>query len=158
MGATITFSALLTQLINESGISTRKIALDIQKKLLSENNQLKFSYPALISYRNFNTVPSFEKATIIINYFNYPISNEELTEILDYSRSELKKIKLDYDKDVRQGIRLNPKNFDETMTASDLEIMIKQRIGEIYPDESGSINTYISDLIKKDLTNSGYIQ
>lgn len=158
MSANITFSALLTQLINESGISTRRVAIDIQKRLAKEASQLKFSYPALISYRNFNTVPSFEKASIIINYFNYPISNEELTEILDYSRSELKKIKLDYDKDIRQGIRLNPKNFEESLTASELELMIKQRISEIYPDESGSINTYISDLIKKDLTNSGYIQ
>ena len=152
-----TFSTLLIQLISESGKSTRKIALEIQEQLKDDSSQLTLSYPAFISYRNFTTVPSFEKASLIINYFNYEISNEELTEILDYSRSELKKIKLDDDKDIRQGIRLNPKNFNEEWSAAELEITIKQRIEELYGEDKGSINSYISDLIKKDLEKAGYI-
>lgn len=152
-----TFSTLLTQLINENGESTRKVAINMQERLSKENSPVKMSYPALASYKNFTSVPSFERAVLIMNYFNYPITNEELTEILDYSRIELKKMKLDDIKDIRQGIRLNPKAFSNDLSAAELEILIKQRISELYEDENASMNTYITGLIKNDLILSGYI-
>lgn len=156
MGPQITFSTLLTQLVEESEESLRQIAKKIQDRLNDQNSSVKISYQALAAYRNFTSVPSFERAVIIINYFNYSIDNKQLTEILDYSRAELKK--MNEEKDIRQGIRLNPKNFEEGMSVMELEIIIKQRITEIYGEDNGSINTYVTDLMKKDLISSGYIQ
>lgn len=152
----ITFSTLLTQLVNESEESLRQIAKKIQDILTDQNSSVKLSYQTLAAYRNFTSVPSFERAVIIMTYFNYSIDNQQLTEILDYSRSELKK--MNEEKDIRQGIRLNPRNFEDGMSVTELEIIIKQRIAEIYGEDNGSINTYVTDLMKKDLISSGYIQ
>ena len=153
----ITFSALLSQLVDESGMTNRKVALAIQDELKKENSNVTLSYPSFFAYRNFTMVPSFEKASIIVKYFNYDISNEELSNILEYSRSELKKIKEDDNKDIRQGIRIKPSNFSDDMSASELEIIIKNRIDELYGEDKGSINGYINDLIKDDLIKYGYI-
>lgn len=150
-----TFSILLAQLVEESEESLRQIAKKIQNKLNDQNSSVKISYQALAAYRNYTSVPSFERAVIIMNYFNYPIDNKQLTEILDYSRSELKK--MNEEKDIRQGIRLSPKNFEKGMSVMELELIIKQRITEIYGENNGSINSYITDLMKNDLISSGYI-
>ena len=143
----ITFAALLSQLVDESGMSNRKVALDIQKKLKEQNSNISLSYPSFFAYRNFTMVPSFEKASIIVDYFNYDITNEELSSILEYSRNELKKLKEDDNKDIRQGIRINPSNFSRNLSTSELEILIKNRIDELYGEDKGSLNAYINDLI-----------
>ena len=153
----ITFAALLSQLVDESGMSNRKVALDIQKKLKEQNSNISLSYPSFFAYRNFTMVPSFEKASIIVDYFNYDITNEELSSILEYSRNELKKLKEDDNKDIRQGIRINPSNFSRNLSTSELEILIKNRIDELYGEDKGSLNAYINDLIKCDLIKYGYI-
>ena len=153
----ITFAALLSQLVDESGMSNRKVALDIQKKLKEQNSNISLSYPSFFAYRNFTMVPSFEKASIIVDYFNYDITNEELSSILEYSRNELKKLKEDDNKDIRQGIRINPSNFSRNLSTSELEILIKNRIDELYGEDKGSLNAYINDLIKSDLIKYGYI-
>ena len=153
----ITFAALLSQLVDESGMSNRKVALDIQKKLKEQNSNISLSYPSFFAYRNFTMVPSFEKASIIVDYFNYDITNEELSSILEYSRNELKKLKEDDNKDIRQGIRINPSNFSKNLSTSELEILIKNRIDELYGEDKGSLNAYINDLIKSDLIKYGYI-
>ena len=153
----ITFAALLSQLVDESGMSNRKVALDIQKKLKEQNSNISLSYPSFFAYRNFTMVPSFEKASIIVDYFNYDITNEELSSILEYSRNELKKLKEEENKDIRQGIRINPSNFSENLSTSELEILIKNRIDELYGEDKGSLNAYINDLIKSDLIKYGYI-
>ena len=153
----IAFAALLSQLVDESGMSNRKVALDIQKKLKEQNSNISLSYPSFFAYRNFTMVPSFEKASIIVDYFNYDITNEELSSILEYSRNELKKLKEDDNKDIRQGIRINPSNFSKNLSTSELEILIKNRIDELYGEDKGSLNAYINDLIKSDLIKYGYI-
>ena len=154
----ITFSALLAQLVDESGMTNRKVALEIQEKLRKENSNVSLSYPAFFAYRNFTMVPTFEKALIIVNFFNYDISNEDLSAILEYSRSELKKMREDEAKDIRQGIRIKPSNFYEGLSASELEIIINQRIDELYGEGNGSMNAYVNDLIKNDLIKYGYIK
>ena len=156
MESQITFSTLLTQLVDESEDSLRKTALKLQNRLNAQNSSINMSYQTLAAYRNFTSVPSFERAATILDFFNYQIDSQRLTEILDYSRMELKKI--NEEKDIRQGIRLNPKNFKDNFSATELEIIIKQRINEIYGNENGSINSYVTDLIKNDLISSGYLQ
>ncbi len=153
----ITFAALLSQLVDESGMNNRQVALDIQKKLAEENSNVTLSYPSFFAYRNFTMVPSFEKASIIIKYFHYDISNDELSQILEYSRNELRKLKEDDNKDIRQGVRIKPKHFSESISTSELEIMIKDRMNELYGEDKGSFNLYVNDLIKSDLIKYGYI-
>lgn len=156
MAKLTTFSAILAQLVNESKQSTRKIVKDIDNSTKDEQTRVSISYPAFASYKNFDTVPSYEKAKKILSFFDYDISDNELTEVLNYSRQELKKIKDSDSKDMRQGIRLSPANFGLD-SADDLSVIIQRRITELGV-RNRSVNTYISELIKKDLQDSGYIQ
>lgn len=146
------FSALLSQLLGESKQPANEIV-----RLITKNDQtIKISYPAFMSYKNFDTVPSYEKAKTILDYFNYKMTEDELAEVLTHSRTELKKIKESEAKTVRQGVRLSPSYFG-VESADDLSVIIQRRITDLYK-EDGSMNTYISDLIKRDLKDSGYIK
>lgn len=146
-----TFSTILTQLLKYNDKSLRSLVND-----MNNHQDVSISYPAFVSYKNYDVVPSFEKASIILNYFNYDITNQELTDILEYSRNELKKLKSDDVKDIRQGIRLSPSYFGIKET-EDLEVILQKRINELNL-EKNTINTYISELIRIDLETSGYIQ
>ena len=58
--------------------------------------------------------------------------------------------------DIRQGVRINPKKMGLSINVSELELLIKRRINELY-DKDESFNSYVNDLIKNDLIQSGYI-
>ena len=146
----ITFSSLFTQLLMSSNESVR----DLYRSLQNEGNEI--SYPSLVSYKNFNALPTFDRARYILNHYNYPLSDNELTEMLDYSRQELKEYRMDNSKVYQRGIRLSPAFFDDELTVQGLERLIEQRSIEIDPD-SGNINQYIGKLIKDDLIKNAYL-
>lgn len=147
-----TFSTLFTQLLNASEMNVSQLYRELKK------NNINISYQALAAYKAFDTVPKFEKAAEILNYFDYNKSDSELTEILNYSRSELKNYKAQERKDIRQGIRLTPSSFAEDITADELDVMIQKRINELSENGDHSFNSYVSSLIKKDLQEQGYLQ
>ena len=146
-----TFAFLLSQLLDSTGLSAAKA----QKQM--EEQGITISYPAFAAYKNFSVVPPFDKAQAILRFFEYDISEQDLKDILDNSRSELKKLKLDNQADIRTGIRLTPRSFSKDLEAPELDVMISRRINELFED-NGNMNTYVSYLIKNDLISSGYIQ
>lgn len=148
---TITFSGLLAQLMSGNGISTIK---ELHHYLQSKGFHI--SYPALAAYGAFTSVPSFEKAKEILSLLGYTLSGDELSEILSYSRSELRLNKKDSQSSFSMGLRIPPKYIDENMTVDQLAMALQLRAKDLYQD-SGNITLYISGLIKKDLIESGYI-
>ena len=76
-------------------------------------------------------------------------------DILQYSRDELKTIRQD-EQTIQQGVRLSPKFFSDNINAAELRTMIDSRIEEI-TTVNGNFNSYISWLIKNDLTSAGYL-
>ena len=147
----ITFSSLFTQLLVSSDESVR----DLYRSLLNDGYEI--SYPSLVSYKNFNALPTFDRARNILNHYNYPLSDSELAEMLDYSRQELKEYRMDNSKIYQRGIRLSPSFFDDELSVQGLERLIERRAIEVDP-ASGNINQYISKLIKEDLIKSAYLK
>ena len=145
-----TFSRIMRQLLESSGITMRQL----YRKLIEMNSDI--SYPALGSYKNYDSVPSFVRARMILDAFGYEVTDEELSEILQYSRAELKTIREDDQTMIQQGVRLSPRNFSKNMKADELRSMIDQRIAELGPDIS-NFNSYITWLIKDDLMQSGLL-
>ncbi len=123
-------------------------------RILRDRN-VDISYPAIGSYKNYDSVPSFDRARAILDALEYEISDDDLSEILQYSRDELKEIRQD-EQTVQQGVRLSPKFFSGNINAAELRTMIDSRIEEL-TSVNGNFNSYISWLIKNDLTNAGYI-
>ena len=148
LNMTFTFSSLFIQLLSSSEMSLRKV-----HQLLNDT----ISYPALSSYKNFNTVPPLDRARAILNVFNYPISDDELLEILAYSKKELKEYNEDDDKLYRKSIRIVPSDIQANLTRQALEQIITSRVLDVDP-ENGNINKYITELIKKDLYENSYLK
>lgn len=123
-------------------------------RILRDRN-VDISYPAIGSYKNYDSVPSFDRARAILDALEYEISDDDLSEILQYSRDELKEIRQD-EQTVQQGVRLSPKFFSGNINAAELRTMIDSRIEEL-TSVNGNFNSYISWLIKNDLTNAGYL-
>lgn len=144
-----TFSGLMRQLLDSSNMSSKQLYLVLKEK------NAGISYPAIGSYKNFDSVPSFDRAKKILDAFGYDIPDEELTEILEYSREELKSIRQD-EQMIQQGVRLSPKYFSKEINAAELRTMIDSRIEEISA-VNGNFNSYMSWLIKRDLISAGYL-
>ena len=145
-----TFSSIMRQLLGSSGMTMRQL----YRKLNEENSDI--SYPALGSYKNYDSVPSFDRARMIFDAFGYDATNDELSDILQYSRAELKTIREDDQTMIQQGVRLSPKNFSKDMKADELRSLIDDRIAELAPDIN-NFNSYITRLIKDDLIQSGIL-
>ena len=145
-----TFSKILIQLLGSSHMNMRDLYRALQAK------DAGISYPALGSYKSFNSVPSFDRARMILDVFGYDISDEELSEILQFSRDELKSIREEDPMFMQQGVRLSPKSFSDDINVTELRSMIDSRIADINPD-NGNFNSYVTSLIKDDLIKSGYL-
>ena len=144
-----TFSGLIRQLLESSNMTARQLF-----RILQDRNT-DISYPAIGSYKNYDSVPSFDRARAILDALEYEISDEDLADILQYSRDELKTIRQD-EQTIQQGVRLSPKFFSDNINAAELRTMIDSRIEEI-TTVNGNFNSYISWLIKNDLTSAGYL-
>ncbi len=144
-----TFSGLMRQLLESSNMTARQLY-----RILRDRNE-DISYPAIGSYKNYDSVPSFDRARAILDALEYEISDDDLSEILQYSRDELKTIRQD-EQTVQQGVRLSPKFFSANINAAELRTMIDGRIEEL-TSVNGNFNSYISWLIKNDLTDAGYL-
>lgn len=146
-----TFSMLMTQLLEESNMSVAELHREMQQA------EINISYPTLAAYKNFTVVPTYERALVILNFFNYKMQNDDLIKMLDHSRNEIKKMRITDKSSIRQGIQLSAKYFSSSLSGLDLDIMITRRINELY-DHNGNMSSYVTDLIKKDLIESGYLK
>jgi len=144
----ITFSALLTQIMSAS----RMKLTDLHKRLTNRGENI--SYQALSSYRAFTAVPPYNKASAILSAVNYSADENELNEILEYSREMLKELNSDSKQYIQQGIRISPKLLGLDMSVDALELLLDRRIAET--DEK-TLNAYINSLIKADLVKYGFV-
>lgn len=144
----VTFSTLLSQLAGAYGYNVRRL----HQHLLDSG--IDISYATIASYHAFRTVPTFETAKSILNAFNYSISDEELTNILSLSRSEISEYKEDTRKTIMRSIKINPALIQADLSVDDLNTILSNRAEDL----NHSLNGYIVELIKRDLVLSGYIE
>lgn len=145
-----TFSSLITQLMEQMDFSTKDTC-----KFLSDKG-IDIPYSTFASYKSFDTVPSINRAKQILDTFNYEIGDEELREMIQYSKEENRKLK-ESNGYVQTGIRLATKQFSNDIDSEQLQVMITQRANELIENQP-SINSYVTYLIKKDLIDSGYLK
>lgn len=145
---TTTFATLMTQLFEESDFRTMR---EFQAAMVNSGNAI--NYTTLMSYKKFDVVPSFEKAKVIIQEFNYQLTDEDLRQILIYSQQELRRIKQSR-KYIQRGIRLNPRHFGADMNPEKLEREMQER-AEMLLGDKATMNMYLEWLIKKDLDEAG---
>ena len=143
-----TFATVFGQILAASDMSLR------QAHAYLEERGVQVPYQTLSAYKTFSAVPAYDRALDILKAFDYEIADEDLSELLQYSATELKQYREDARKYLNRGVRINPKFFSEDMTSDDLEFIINQRIEE---SGDGTLNTYLMRLIKEDLTKNGFL-
>ena len=147
----ITFAVLLSQILEGSGIRYAKQAYEI-----IEQNGVRISYSTFANYKSFTTVPEFRIAKEILQSFDYECSDEELRSILEHSSRELKNMRDESRTLLRRGISINPEYYRDDLDADTLQdYIVECAKEELGPD--ATINEYINYLIKKDLTEKGYM-
>lgn len=148
----ITFSMLLTQILNGSGIRYAKTGYEH-----IHERGVPISYSTFANYKSFTTVPTFNTARSILNCFDYRIDDSELQDIIDYSNRELKANRSGIRRTFQRGISMNPDYFEDGMSVEQLQSMLEDRVTEEF-GEDGTINQYISYLVRKDLGDNGLIE
>lgn len=142
----ITFSSLFTQILNASNMNLR------EAHALLADKDVNVPYSSLSAYKTFAAVPTYDRALNMLRAFEYKISNDELIEILAYSKSQLSNLRDDTRQYFNKGVRINPENISEGLSSEELARMIEQRIADL---SESNFNTYIAKLIKDDLYNCG---
>ena len=140
----------MRQLLESSNYSVR----DLHQKLAEAGSSI--SYPALAAYKNYYSVPPFDRARTILNVFEYDIPDTALAEVLQYSREELKSLREDNYEVIQQGLRIQAYQFGGSLNAVQIRDLIDERIAELF-DDNGNFNSYVLYLIKNDLIESGYL-
>lgn len=112
---------------------------------------IKITTRSIQRYRSGDSIPSLETATIVLDFLQYPISQELLIACLQEGKNY--RFNTTYrDKNVPKKITINAKDFClENITSQELMHLIEKRANELYPDKKNSFSYYIEKLIEKDL-------
>lgn len=145
-----TFGELFSDLITLSGYKTiRRVA-----GVLNDNGVEDIDFRRVSDYMKGTRVPKHKKAASILRAMDYEIGEEELEDLLDYSRDESKKTNMEL-ADMRSRLSTRAVYIDfsklmEGFESEEAKLMMNNRIAEIYGDEK-YISKYVNDLIRKDL-------
>ena len=145
----MTFATLFGQILIASDMNLR------QAQAFLEDRNVQVPYKSLSAYKTFTAVPAYDRALDILKAFDYEITDEELSDLLQYSATELKQYREDAKKYLVRGVRFNPKFFAEDLSSDDLEFIINQRVDEA---GDGNLNAYLSRLVKEDLIENGFLE
>ena len=131
---------------------------------------LNITYPSLYAYYTGTTVPPYSMAKKILKLARVQISNDELEQILEYSKKAYRDEKTENNNELHINLKIKPKNINEDYknNADGLKTIMEMRADELFgkDDEisrasSGGkrkISSYISYLIKKDLEENGFLE
>lgn len=159
-----TFDTLLHRYLQE-----RDINLTRYYKELNDLG-LNITYASLYAYYTGTSIPQYSTARKILKLSRMNIANEELEQILEYSKKVNKEEKTDLNNELHINLKIKPKNVDKNFAnnAKGLKTIIEMRADELFgkDDEITSataggkrkISSYLSYLIKRDLIESGFIK
>lgn len=120
-----------------------------------EVKKLGIKFQAVSAYARDTQVPSYERARAILNELGIEMSEEELLDLLAYSRTRLKERNEFFygeNKEIRKKItlRIKPETIAHGLSAYEAERMLNQRVAMLAGDES-KFSEYIKTLIIKDM-------
>ena len=158
-----TFSAILHRILQENDISLMRLYKDLY------DVGMNITYPSLYAYYTGVTTPPYSVAKKIVKHAKMSISNEELEDIINYTKATTKAEKDSSNSLLNMNIKIRPKIISEEFeqNASALKTIIELRTEELFSKEneivplasSGKkqISAYIAYLIKKDLKENNLI-
>lgn len=159
----MSFSRLILQILREQNINLTKLYKDLN------NLGLNITYPSLYSYFTGVVVPPFSTAKKILKIEKIEIDDEELENVLSYSKKVYKSEKDDANKILNLNLKIKPESVDEDFKQNSkyLKSVIEMRADEVFTDEnlvtqfsaSGKrkMSAYVAYLIKTDLEKNGLI-
>lgn len=153
-----TFSFILKEILNEENLNLKKYCD------LLNNLGLSITYPSLYAYYNGVTTPSFLTAKRILKLSKYKINDDELEQILDFSKKSIKADNSENSRILNLNLKIKPKQISEKyeFQPSTLKSLIDVRSRELFTtneklmkqfdvDGRSKLSAYIAYLIKKDL-------
>jgi len=159
----ITFSRLILQMLRDQNINLTKLYKDLY------DLGLNITYPSLYSYFTGVVVPPFSTAKKILKIEKVKMPDEELEEVLAFSKRIQKSEKDDENKILNLNLKIKPESvgIDFKQNAKYLKSVIEMRSDEVFGDEnlitqfsaSGKrrFSAYVAYLIQKDLKENGFI-
>ena len=156
-----TFRQIMFRLLEENRMTIR----DLARKMEDKKTVKPIKYSTLLNYNTEKTIPSFEAAKDILRTLGSQISDNEILEILAYSKRKQKEFNRNNKKEIVQGVRINPKYFGSNINYEMLDSAISERIADLFSTDEvqnffsesrngeirGSLNLYINYLIYNDV-------
>lgn len=159
----ITFSRLILQIIRDQKINLTKLHKDLY------DLGLNIKYPSLYSYFTGVVVPPFSIAKKILKIERIDMDDEELEQVLRYSKRVQRAEKDDANKVLNLNLKIKPELVGDSFKQNSkyLKSVIEMRADEVFGDEnlitqfsaSGKrkLSAYVAYLIQKDLKENGLI-
>lgn len=158
----ITFNRILSQILEDEELNLSEYF----KELF--NLGVDITYPCLYSYYCGYTVPGFSKAKKILKASRVVYSNDELEQILEYSKKISSENNLEDPKIMTLTLKIKPELVSNNLTPSTLKNIMNLRANELFnkegstidfqSDKKGKLSTYIAYLVKKDLEENNLIE
>lgn len=140
------FFTIINEVMSADPKSNRHLVEAVTDKKITMKN--------IQRYRNGDSVPEFSTAKIILQHLQIKITDVDLDAILKESRAYSKN-KRDKDKDIKikKYVEISGNSFDlgDEINPQYIIEFIYNRIESIYGDDKSAFNSYIRDLITKDI-------
>lgn len=161
---TITFNRILSQILEDEELNLTQYCKEIN------DLGVNITYPCLYSYYCGYTVPGFSKAKKILKASKIKYSNEELEEILEYSKKISTENNSEESRVMTLTLKIKPKLISKNFESNPLGLksIIKLRSNELFSDKDlltqfsaenkNKLSSYIAYLIKKDLIENKLIK
>jgi len=160
----ITFGRIIQQILEEQNLNLTELFKELY------DLGMNITYASLYSYYTGSVIPSFQTAKKILSLEKYNINDQELEEILAYSKKIFNQEKANENELLRLHIKIKPENISKKYEhdSKTLKSIIEMRADEITGNDdlitqytaSGKrkLSSYIAYLIKKDLEDNGYLK
>ena len=126
-------SGILSEAMASYGVGCKRF-----EEILQDHGIEDISYKRISDYCNGLYTPSYEKARVMLETLEYPISDDELTEAIQLNR-ELIKAESEYvaadSKEIRRTIRIKLKRLLPEMTPEETERYLSQRVADLCGSE-----------------------
>ena len=142
------FAGILSAAMDAYGVGCKRF-----EEILQDRGVDGIKYKRISEYRNGHFTPSYEKARLMLDALEFPISDEDLIRALDLNRSLIKEEQSYYvtdSKELRLSVRLKYRNILREYTPEETELFLRQRIADLFGDDKYK-SQYIERLIAKDL-------
>ena len=140
------FSEILDAIITSMNCSNVEFSEYLKKK------NVFISEKRISEYRNRTTNISYPRAREMLNAINYKVSEQELIQSIEENENIIKSMNYQNETYLKSGIRINLRSLlDNENQPEKVKVILEERIEYLFGKSKGKLNTYIGNLIKKDL-------